>query len=95
MNDGDEIHFGGVRSVFTVAEAAPAPPQEEPEAPASPAVLVAEPATTSGGRPANFSYMSPLPRPVAAKDTLGMAAWAVGGLGLLAACYAIFAIVTG
>lgn len=95
LNDGDEIHFGGVRSVFTIAEAVPAEPHEEPEAPAIPAVLGAEPAATSGGRPTNFGYMSPLPRPVAAKDTLGMAAWAVGGLGLLAACYAVFVIVTG
>jgi pSer/pThr/pTyr-binding forkhead associated (FHA) protein len=89
LNEGDEIYFGGVRAVFMppVAEAivAPAPP-------AAPVELAI--ASEGTGRPANFSYLSPLPRPAKARDTLGFAAWACAGLGVLAAAYALFAIFT-
>ncbi|MBE2179917.1 MAG: FHA domain-containing protein [Chthoniobacterales bacterium] len=96
LNDGDEIYFGSVRSVFLVGdEGAPAVVQEEVvESGPIPPVAGSEPAATSGGRPGNFSYMSPLPRPVASKDKLDMVAWGLAGVGVLAACYAVIVIVT-
>jgi pilus assembly protein CpaF len=93
LEDGDEVYFGSVRSIFSL-EALPA--QEQPvETTAFAAVTGPEPAATSGGRPTGFAYMSPLPRPVKAKDSLGMAAWAAAGVALLAAAYAIFTISAG
>jgi len=44
------------------------------------------------GRPASFHYMSPLPRPTAPKDTLGLVAWMCAGIGALAVAYAVFTI---
>ncbi len=85
INEGDEIYFGNVRSVFVkdvaggVAEVAVA----EPEAEAAPA---------GSGRPDNFVYMSPLPKKQEPRDTLGMAAWACVGIGLLAGACALFVI---
>ena len=84
LNEGDEIYFGGVRSVFMAPAAAPAPPPAEPEL----AVAGAE----GTGRPANFHYMSPLPRPAKPKDNLGLVAWVCAGIGALAIAYAFFAI---
>ena len=87
LNEGDEVYFGGVRSVFMppVLDAAAEPPP-----PAAPVDLAV--ATEGTGRPANFSYLSPLPRPAKTRDTLGLAAWACAGIGVLAAAYALFAI---
>ena len=84
LNKGDEIYFGGVRSVFMAPAAVPTPPPAEPEL----AVAGAE----GTGRPANFHYMSPLPRPAKSKDTLGLVAWVCAGIGALAIAYAFFAI---
>jgi len=84
VQEGDEIYFGGVRSVFMEPVAAPAPPAAEPEL-----SLVGAEGT---GRPANFHYMSPLPRPAPPKDVLGMVAWGCAALGLLAVAYAAFTI---
>jgi predicted component of type VI protein secretion system len=76
ISEGDEIHFGSVRSVFMepVSEIA-APPVSVPE------VASALP----GGRPDNFRYLSPMPRPAPARDPLALAAWAVAGLAFVAA----------
>lgn len=84
LKEGDEIYFGSVRSVFMAPAAAPATPPAEPE-----------PATAVGGatgRPSNFHYLSPLPKPAPPKDTLGMVAWGCAGLGVLAMIYAAYAI---
>ncbi|MEY3481234.1 MAG: hypothetical protein RIQ71_2009 [Verrucomicrobiota bacterium] len=88
LKEGDEIYFGNVRAVFMEPVAAPAPlPPSEPEL----AVVGAE----GTGRPANFHYMSPLPRPAPPKDVLGMVAWGCAGLGVLALVYAAFSILSG
>lgn len=92
LQDGDEVYFGTMRAVFSEE-----PPAGQPEAEVQPsfaAVTGPEPAATSGGRPANFGYMSPLPHPVKARDNLSVAAWAAGGVGLLAACYGVFVILS-
>ncbi|MFM8887683.1 MAG: FHA domain-containing protein [Chthoniobacterales bacterium] len=85
LNEGDEIYFGSVRSVFMAPVAAPAPPAAAPE--------MVSAGAEGTGRPANFQYMSPLPRPTPPKDTLGLVAWCCAGLGvlgLICAAYAIF-----
>ena len=89
LQEGDEIYFGGVRSVFMppVAEAVAEAPR-----PAAPVELAL--GAEDSGRPANFSYLSPLPRPVKPRDTLGLVAWACAGIGVLAAAYALFTIFT-
>ena len=84
LNEGDEVYFGSVRSVFMEPAAIPAPPLAEPE----PATAGAE----GTGRPAGFHYMSPLPRPTPTKDTLGLVAWCCAGLGVLGLLYAAYAI---
>jgi predicted component of type VI protein secretion system len=87
LSEGDEIYFGGVRSVFMLPAAEVA---AELPAPAAPVELAV--AAGGTGRPANFTYLSPLPRPVKGRDTVGLAAWACAGIGVLAALYALFAI---
>jgi pSer/pThr/pTyr-binding forkhead associated (FHA) protein len=84
VEEGDEIYFGNVRSVFMEPVAAPAPAIEAP---------AFAPLETAGvGRPDNFRYMSPLPRAQKPKDVLAMAAWASAGVGLLALGYAVSVI---
>ena len=82
LSEGDEIYFGGVRAVF-MAPAATA------GGPAAPQELAA---SGGSGCPADFRYMSPLPRPVPPKDNMGAVAWACAGVGILAVGYALFAI---
>lgn len=90
LHEGDEIYFGGVRTVFMAA----AP--ERTAAVAAPVAAAPELAVAAAGTglPANFVYMSPLPKPVQARDSLGLVAWACAGLGVLAAVYALFTIFT-
>lgn len=84
LEERDEIYFGGVRAVFMEPASVPSRSSVELELP---------PAGSEGtGRPANFRYMSPLPRPVAAKDTAGLLAWVCAGVGVLALGYAFVAI---
>ena len=89
LGEGDEIYFGGVRSIFM-------PPAAEvaAELPVAAAPIELAVAAEGTGRPANFTYLSPLPRPVKGRDTLGLAAWACAGIGVLASAYALFAIFT-
>jgi hypothetical protein len=83
VNEGDEIYFGSVRSVF----------MEPVAAPVEVAPAVADfPVSQPGGRPANFRYMSPIPRRDAPRDNLGLGAWAFAGLAVLAGAYALFTI---
>jgi len=84
LNEGDEIYFGSVRSVFMAPVAAPAPPAA--------ALEMVSAGAEGTGRPANFHYMSPLPRPTPPKDTLGLVAWCCAGLGVLGLLYAAYAI---
>ena len=84
LSEGDEIYFGSVRSVFMQPVAAPAPVAAVPE--------TATAGAEGTGRPANFHYMSPLPRPAKPKDTLGAVAWVCAGIGAVAIAYAFFAI---
>ena len=90
LKEGDEIYFGGVRSVFMepvgAATEAAVPMQAEV------AGTLAEAAGT--GIPANFRPLSPLPPAEKKRDTLALAAWASFGLGVLAALYALFLIFT-
>ena len=89
LHEGDEIYFGGVRAVFLppVAEGA-----AEPRTMSAPKEL--DVAAAGTGRPANFGSLSPLPRPVKPRDTLGLVAWACAGIGVLAAVYALFTVLT-
>jgi predicted component of type VI protein secretion system len=91
LAEGDEIYFGSVRTVFVEPVASSEPSVEAP----APAEGLAAMDASGGGRPENFHYMSPLPRPQPGKDVLGVAAWAGAGLGVLAACYAVFVIFFG
>jgi pSer/pThr/pTyr-binding forkhead associated (FHA) protein len=91
LAEGDEIYFGSVRTVFmepvaSAEQALEAPPPVEDAATMD---------ASGGGRPDNFHYMSPLARPQPSKDVLGVAAWVSAGLGVLAACYALFVIFVG
>ena len=89
LAEGDEIYFGGVRSVFME----PAAEVVEPEAPV---VLTADLISDAGGsgRPENFLPLSPLPPVAKKRDTLALAAWGSFGLGVAAALYALVAVAT-
>ncbi len=82
-SEGDEIYFGSVRSVFMEPVAAPIEVAS---------AIVELPASLPGGRPANFRYMSPIPRSEAPRDMLALGAWALAGLALLAGAYGLFTI---
>lgn len=90
LAQGDEIYFGGVRSVFMEPAAAVV---EETEAVA----LLAEELgldAAGTGRPENFRPLSPLPPEDPKRDTLVLAAWGSLGLGVAAALYALVAVAT-
>jgi pSer/pThr/pTyr-binding forkhead associated (FHA) protein len=90
LNEGDEIYFGGVRSVFMEPIGAPA------EVPPAPPVEVASVIDAAGGgRPENFRPLSPFPPAAKPRDTLALAAWTSLGLGVAAALYALVMIVAG
>jgi pSer/pThr/pTyr-binding forkhead associated (FHA) protein len=84
IGEGAEIYIGNVRVVFM--EPVDAHPVEVEAAPASRETAVVE----SGelGRPQNFAYMSPIPKPKQTRDMLSVGAWAAAGLGVAAAVYA-------
>ncbi|MFZ9932236.1 MAG: FHA domain-containing protein [Chthoniobacterales bacterium] len=84
LSEGDEIYFGSVRGVFMQ----PAQGMAQVEVAAETVTAAAE----GTGRPANFHYMSPLPRPAKPKDILGVVAWACAGVGALGIAYALVSI---
>ncbi len=91
LSGGDEIYFGGVRTVF----------MESPDAEITEteAAVVAAPdfvadAEGDGGRPDGFRPLSPLPPEAIKRDTLAMAAWGSLGLGVAAALYALVVVAT-
>lgn len=89
ISAGDEIYFGSVRSVFT--EPAAAAPGDEVKNTKTPEV--ASPVESGEtGRPANFTYMSPFPKPKPGKDMLAVGAWAAAALGVAAAVYALIVL---
>lgn len=91
LQEGDEIYFGSVRTVFmepVVAQAATVEPEPPVEAAAA-----FEPQGT--GRPENFRPLSPFPPAPAPRDTLGVVAWGGVGVGALAAAYALVIIFGG
>ncbi|MBU3665256.1 MAG: FHA domain-containing protein [Chthoniobacterales bacterium] len=85
LSEGDEVYFGNVRSVFMEPVASPEIPEVEP-------AVEAPPAQVGSGAPDNFRPLSPLPRPVAPKDTLGMAAWGIAAVAVIAAAYAFVSV---
>jgi pSer/pThr/pTyr-binding forkhead associated (FHA) protein len=92
LKAGDEIFFGGVRSVFMeqAGEGASAARDAARDVASPPA-----PVDTSGtGIPENFRPLSPLPPAERKRDTLALTAWCCLGLGLAAALYAVLTIAT-
>lgn len=90
LNEGDEIYFGGVRSVFMETTGA----ASGPDVPVADETPVPAPDASGTGVPANFRPLSPLPPAQKKRDTLALAAWSSFGLGVAAALYALFAIFT-
>ncbi len=90
LQPGDEIHFGSVRTTF--AASPEAGPEEELAAPTE--LPEFAPTSVAAGLPANFQYMSPMPKPQVPRDTLGLAAWGLSGLAVAAGLYALFAILS-
>ena len=90
LNEGDEIYFGGVRSVFMEPAAGPV---ESAPAPLAESSMVIDAA--GGGRPENFLRLSPFPPAAVPRDTLALAAWASLGVGVAAALYALVVIIAG
>lgn len=88
LNEGDEIYFGSVRSVFMEPLAAAAV-VETPAEPVEPQMTVD---ASGGGRPENFRPLSPFPPAKEPRDTLALAAWGAYGLGVAAALYALLTI---
>ena len=90
LNEGDEVYFGSVRSVFMEPVAAP------PEAmlPTEEMAPVAVVDSSGGGRPENFRPLAPFSAAAKPRDTLASVAWASCGLGVLAALYALVVMFT-
>jgi pSer/pThr/pTyr-binding forkhead associated (FHA) protein len=84
--EGDEIHFGNVRSVFM--EPVASAPKEMEAVMSQPAVEI----TSGGGCPENFRYLSPFPREKIAKDSLAGVAWGSAAVAVMAAVYALMMI---
>lgn len=90
LNEGDEIFFGSVRSVFMEPASSPGGAVAASAAPEQ--VLSAD--ASGYGVPDNFRPLSPFPKPAKPRDALGLAAWGCFGVGVAAALYALVAIVT-
>ena len=90
LNEGDEIYFGGVRSVFMESAGAPSEMVEAVEESVTEAVID----SSGGGRPENFRPLAPFAPPAKPRDTLALAAWALCGLGVVAALYALLVMST-
>lgn len=86
IDEGDEIYFGNVRSVFmepVLSAPDESPPAEKP--------VMSEPLTGSG-RPADFHYLSPFPREPETRDTLAFASWGIAAVAVIAAAYAAITV---
>jgi pSer/pThr/pTyr-binding forkhead associated (FHA) protein len=90
LKEGDEIYFGGVRSVFMESTVA----ASGPDAPVAGEAPVSSADASGTGAPSNFRPLSPLPPAQKKRDTVALVAWASFGLGVAAALYALFAIFT-
>ena len=92
LGEGDEIYFGGVRTVFMEPSGAEV---DEPEvAVVATPDLDFVPDAGEGGHPDGFRPLSPLPPEAKKRDTLALAAWGSLGLGVAAALYALVVVAT-
>jgi pilus assembly protein CpaF len=91
LNEGDEVYFGSVRSVFM--EPAGAVPETELTSPVVEQERIID--ASGGGRPENFRPLSPFPKAAKPRDTLALAAWGSLGLGVAAALYALVVMSVG
>lgn len=91
LEEGDEIYFGTVRSVFL--EPAGVVPETVLTAPVLEQGMMIDAA--GGGRPENFRPLSPFPKAAKPRDTLALAAWGSLGLGVAAALYALVVMFVG
>ena len=92
LGEGDEIYFGGVRTVFMEPSGAE---MDEPEvAVVATPDLDFVPDAGESGHPDGFRPLSPLPPEAKKRDTLALAAWGSLGLGVAAALYALVVVAT-
>ena len=92
LGEGDEIYFGGVRTVFMEPSGAEV---DEPEvAVVATPDLDFVPDAGESGHPDGFRPLSPLPPEAKKRDTLALAAWGSLGLGVAAALYALVVVAT-
>jgi len=89
LGEGDEIYFGGVRTVFMEPSGA-----EVDELEVATPDLGFVPDAGEGGHPDGFRPLSPLPPETKKRDTLALAAWGSLGLGVAAALYALVVVAT-
>ena len=90
--EGDEIYFGGVRTVFMEPSGAEMDEAEVAEVATPDLDFV--PDAGEGGHPDGFRPLSPLPPEAKKRDTLALAAWGSLGLGVAAALYALVVVAT-
>jgi pSer/pThr/pTyr-binding forkhead associated (FHA) protein len=90
--EGDEIYFGGVRTVFMEPSGAEVDEAEVTEVATPDQDFV--PDAGEGGHPDGFRPLSPLPPEAKKRDTLALAAWGSLGLGVAAALYALVVVAT-
>ena len=90
--EGDEIYFGGVRTVFMEPSGAEMDEAEVAEVATPDQDFV--PDAGEGGHPDGFRPLSPLPPEAKKRDTLALAAWGSLGLGVAAALYALVVVAT-
>ncbi len=90
--EGDEIYFGGVRTVFMEPSGAEMGEAEVTEVGTPDQDFV--PDAGEGGHHDGFRPLSPLPPEAKKRDTLALAAWGSLGLGVAAALYALVVVAT-
>ncbi|MBJ7390618.1 MAG: FHA domain-containing protein [Chthoniobacterales bacterium] len=90
--EGDEIYFGGVRTVFMEPSGAEVDEEEVTEVAMPDQDFV--PDAGEGGHPDGFRPLSPLPPEAKKRDTLALAAWGSLGLGVAAVLYALVVVAT-
>ncbi len=90
--EGDEIYFGGVRTVFMEPSGAEMGEAEVTEVGTPDQDFV--PDAGEGGHHDGFRPLSPFPPEAKKRDTLALAAWGSLGLGVAAALYALVVVAT-